>query len=95
MDELDKICTPIFGCCLIWSNSSSVNLPSFCKILSGTPIFPISWNRPPTCNVLISSSERPSLFPIKTEISATLSECPLVYISFASIVWRNVSIESN
>ena len=42
--------------------------------LSGTPIFPTSWNNPPIRSLRISSSPKPSFSPISTEYSATLSE---------------------
>lgn len=70
--------------------SSSVNLDSFNKILSGIPIFPISWNKPPTSRVFKSVSDNPKYFPIKTEYLETLSECPLVYGSLASTVYLKV-----
>ena len=62
--------------------------------MSGIPIFPISWNNPPIFKFSMSSSDKPSFSPINTEYSETLSECPLVYVSFASTVYLNVSILS-
>ena len=62
------------GCFLICAYSSSVSLASFNKTLSGTPIFPISWKRPPTLKIFICSSGRSNVLPIRTEYSDTRSE---------------------
>ena len=73
-----KICAPIDGWFFICEYSSSVSFAGFNKILSGIPIFPISWNNPPILNVFIWSSGSPNFSPIRPEYSYTLSECPLV-----------------
>ena len=86
-----NICAPIAGWFFICEYSSSESLLGFNNILSGIPIFPISWNNPPTLKVFIWSSGNPNFWPIKTEYSETLSEWPLVYVSFASTANLKVS----
>ena len=61
-------------------------------MLSGIPIFPISWNNPPTSKSCKSLSDNPRCLPINTEYWETRSEWPLVYVSFASTVYLNVWI---
>ena len=45
-----RMLNPTVVCSFIFSNSSSVSLPAFLKISSGTPIFPMSCRRPPRSN---------------------------------------------
>ena len=89
-----SICAPIDGWFFICEYSSSLSFDSFNKILSGIPIFPMSWNNPPIFNVCKSFSSNPNFSPIKTEYAETLSEWPLVYVSLASTVWRKTPIVS-
>ena len=67
MVAFESICAPIAGWFLISEYSSSSSLSVFSKILSGIPIFPMSWNKPPIFRVFRSSSESPRASPIKTE----------------------------
>ena len=46
------------GCLFSSLYSSSVNFPGFNKIVSDIPIFPISWNNPPTFKTLKSFNKR-------------------------------------
>ena len=69
------ICAPSTGCEFMIVRSSLLRRSAFLSTLSGTPILPTSWSRPPHSRASSSASPTRMTRPISTEISFTRTEC--------------------
>ena len=92
------ICAPSTGWAFMIIRSSRLSRSCLSRTLSGTPILPTSWSRPPHSRASSSESVRCIARPMSPPISLTRQECLLVYGSRLStapasavMVWVNIS----
>ncbi len=92
------ISAPRTGCAFMIIRSSRLRRSCLSRTLSGTPILPTSWSRPPHSSASTSASLTCMTCPMSTAISLTRTLCIAVNgsrLSTASasapIVWVNIS----